>query len=314
MQKNVVVLGGGTGLSYLLKGLKQYPLNITAVVSVSDNGHSSGRLREEFNIPAVGDLRRVIVALSETEPLMEQIFNYRFKTNSDLNGHSLGNLFLAAMSDITENLSSGIELLGKVMNLKGKVLPLTDSNVTLMGKMEDNSIIEGESQITKSPKLIKEVYYKEKPKVNPKVIEAIKKADCIILSMGSVFTSIIPNLLCEEVIKQIDKSKAEIIYTCNIMTQPGETNGFTASDHVKLLNSYLGQRRIDTILLNNGKISEEIAKKYETLEQKDPVKIDKKELNKLGLKIIEKKFVSIENNIIRHNSAQLAFQIFSEIM
>ena len=314
MKKNVVVLGGGTGLSALLKGLKQYPLNITAVVSVSDNGHSSGRLREEFNIPAVGDLRRVIVALSETEPLMEQIFNYRFETTSDLNGHSLGNLFLTAMTDITENLSSGIEALGKVINLKGTVLPLTDSNVTLMGIMQDDSIIEGEAQITECPKLIKKVYYKEKPKVNPKVIESLKKADCIILSMGSVFTSIIPNLLCEEVIKQIDKSKAEIIYTCNIMTQPGETNGFTASDHVKLLNSYLGKRKINTIFLNNGKISEQIAKKYETLEQKDPVKIDKEELNKLGLKIIEKNFVSIENNVIRHNSAKLSFQLFSEIM
>lgn len=314
MKKNVVVLGGGTGLSSLLKGLKQYPLNITAVVSVSDNGHSSGRLREEFNIPAVGDLRRVIVSLSETEPLMEQIFNYRFETTSDLNGHSLGNLFLTAMTDITENLSSGIEALGKVMNLKGTVLPLTDSNVTLMGIMQDDSIIEGEAQITESPKSIKKVYYKEKPKVNPKVIESLKKADCIILSMGSVFTSIIPNLLCEEVIKQIDKSKAEIIYTCNIMTQPGETNGLTASDHVKLLNNYLGKKKINTILLNNGKISEQVAKKYETLEQKDPVKIDKEELNKLGLKLIEKNFVSIENNVIRHNSAKLAFQLFSEIM
>lgn len=314
MRKNVVVLGGGTGLSFLLKGLKQYPLNLTAVVTVSDDGHSSGRLREEFNIPAVGDLRRVIVSLSETEPLVEQLFNYRFQTTSDLDGHTLGNLLLTAMSDITENITSGIEALGKVINLKGKVLPLTDSNVILMGEMKDGSIIEGECNITNCPKEIKKVYYKQNPKVNPKVIEAIKHADCIVLSMGSLFTSIIPNLICDEVISAIDKSNAKIMYVCNIMTQPGETNGYTVSDHIKLLNSYLGKKKVDIAIINNGKLSETLVKKYETLEQKDPVIIDHEELKKLNLTLVEKNFVSIENNVIRHNSAKLSFQIFSEIM
>ncbi len=314
MQKNVVVFGGGTGLSSLLKGLKQYPLNLTAVVTVSDDGHSSGRLRQEFNIPAVGDLRRVIVSMSETEPLVEQLFNYRFSTTSDLDGHTLGNLLLTAMCDITENMTKGIENLGKVLNLKGKVLPLTDSNVILMGKMEDDSIIEGECDITKSNKKIKKIFYKEAPKVNPKVLEAIANADCIILSMGSVFTSIAPNLICKEIIEQIDKSKANIMYVCNIMTQPGETTNFKASDHVKLLNSYLGKRKIDTVIVNNGKLSENLIKKYETLEQKDPVIVDREELKKLNVNLVEKNFVSIENNVIRHNSAKLSFQIFSEIM
>lgn len=314
MRKNVVVLGGGTGLSFLLKGLKQYPLNLTAIVTVSDDGYSSGRLRQEFNIPAVGDLRRVIVALSETEPLVEQLFNYRFSTTSDLDGHTLGNLLLTAMCDITENMTNGIDALGKVINLKGKVLPLTDSNVVLMGEMEDGSIVEGECNITKSPKPIKKVFYKEKPKVNPKVLQALENADCIILSMGSLFTSIIPNLICEEVIKKIDKSKAKIMYVCNIMTQPGETNGYTVSDHIKLLNSYLGKKKIDTVIVNNGKLSDSLVKKYETLEQKDPVIIDHEQLKDLNVNLVEKNFVSIENNVIRHNSAKLSFQIFSEIM
>lgn len=314
MQKNVVVFGGGTGLSSLLKGLKQYPLNLTAVVTVSDDGHSSGRLREEFNIPAVGDLRRVIISLSETEPLVEQLFNYRFSTNSDLNGHTLGNLLLTAMTDITENITQGIESFGKVINMKGKVLPLTDSNVTLMGEMEDGTIVEGEYNITNDNKKIKSVYYKDQPKVNPKVVAAIKRADCIILSMGSLFTSIIPNLLCKEVIKAIDQSKANIMYVCNMMTQPGETADYKASDHIKLLNNYLGKRKVGTVIVNNGKLSNTLIKKYETLEQKDPVIVDHENLKKLNIDLIEKNFVSIEDNVIRHNSAKLSFQIFSEIM
>ena len=313
MKKNIIVFGGGTGLSSLLIGLKQYPLNITAVVSVSDDGKSTGRLRKEFNIPAVGDLRRVIVSLSETEPLFEQLLNYRFSTTSDLNGHTLGNLLLTAMCDITENISDGIETLGKVLNLKGTVLPLTDSNVSLIGEMEDGTTIEGESQITKYPSKIKKIKYKEKPKANIKVLESIRNADCIILSMGSIFTSIIPNLLCDEVIKEIDKSNAKLMYICNIMTQPGETNNYKASDHIKLLNKYLGKKKIDTIILNNGKLNKNLIKKYETLEQKDPVKVDIENLKKLKVKIIDKNFVSIEDNVIRHNSMKLAFHVFSEI-
>ena len=155
MNKKVVILGGGTGLSSLLRGLKQYPLDITAVVSVCDDGSSTGRLREEFNTPAVGDIRKVITSLSETEPLVEELLNYRFKTTSDLNGHAVGNLLLTAMANITGNMSDGIESLSKVLNLKGKVLPLTEDNVILMGRMEDGSIIEGEHNITENLKKIK---------------------------------------------------------------------------------------------------------------------------------------------------------------
>ena len=211
MRKKVAVLGGGSGLSYLLNGLKQYPLDITAIVSVCDNGSSTGILREEFNIPAVGDIRKVLVSLSETEPLVEQLFNYRFKTTSDLNGHAVGNLLLTAVEEMTGSLSEGIEALSKILNLKGKVVPLTEDNVTLMGEMMDGTIIEGEEQLTKDRRTIKRVYYKEKATPTREAIEAIMDADLIILSMGSLFTSIIPNLICDDIVDAMSKSKAKIL-------------------------------------------------------------------------------------------------------
>lgn len=313
-KKKVVILGGGTGLSFLLKGLKMYPLDITAIVSVCDDGSSTGRLREEFNTPAVGDIRKVLVALSETEPLVEELLHYRFKTSSDLNGHAVGNLLLTAMANITGNMSDGIQSLSKVLNLKGKVLPLTEDNVVLVGKMEDGTVVEGEHHITMCNKKIKSVSYKEKPVVTEEALQAIREADAIILSMGSLFTSIIPNLICKEIIKEIDKSTAKITYVCNLMTQPGETDDFTVSDHIKLLNSYLGKRKVDTVILNNKELDKEIVAKYETLEQKDQVIYDKEKLLKMGVNIIEDDLVLYENEIIRHNTLKLAFYIFSELI
>ena len=313
MNKKVVVLGGGTGLSTLLKGLKLFPLDITAIVSVCDDGKSTGRLRKEFNTPAVGDIRRVIVSLSETEPLIEQLFNYRFSTSSDLNEHTVGNILLTALTSITGNMSDGIESLGKVLNLKGNVLPLTEDNVTLIGKMEDDSIVEGEHNITLDKRKIKDVYYKEEPIVNPKAIKAIKEADLIILSMGSLFTSIIPNLICKDMKDAIDSSSAKVMYVCNMTTQPGETDDYKVSDHINLLNRYLGKKKIDVVVVNNGRINEEIAKKYATLEQKDPVKLDPENIDS-SVNIISSNFVSIEDNVIRHNTVKLSSYIFSSLL
>ncbi len=314
MNKKVAVLGGGTGLSSLLKGLKMYPVDISAIVSVCDDGSSTGRLREEFNTPAVGDIRKVLVSLAETEPLVEQLINYRFNTTSDLNGHAVGNLLLTAMNNITGNMADGIEALGKVLNLKGRVIPLTEDCVTLVAKMNDGSIIEGEHLITEANKCIKEVYYKEKAKVSDSALKAIREADLIILSMGSLYTSIIPNLLCKDLVKEIDKSKAKIMYVCNMMTQPGETENFTVSDHVKTLNKYLGKRKIDVVIANNGRIKDELIEKYATLEQKDPVLFDKDNLKKLKVKIVSDNLVSIENDMIRHDTLKLSFYIFSEVI
>ncbi|MGN1029100.1 MAG: uridine diphosphate-N-acetylglucosamine-binding protein YvcK [Bacilli bacterium] len=308
MNKKLVVLGGGTGQSVLLKGLKQFPFDITAVVSVCDDGKSTGKIREEFNIPAVGDIRRVLIALSETEDIVERLVNYRFSSKGDFNGHTVGNLILAALTDIGGNLSSGIKLISEILNMKGEVLPLTDECVTLMGEMEDGEVIEGEHHITLSPKKIKKVFYKEKAKANKEVLEKIKESDAIILSMGSLYTSIIPNLLCKDVVKAIDNSNAKIIYVCNVVTQPGETDNFKASDHVKLLNKYLGKRKVDILITNSEEIDPEIVKIYETQEQKDLVVVDS---NNIKIEHINKPLIKVENNIIRHDNVKLALEIMN---
>ena len=288
MKKKIVVLGGGTGMSSLLTGLKEFPVDITAVVSVCDDGRSTGRLREEFHIPAVGDVRKVLVSLSETDPLVEKLLNYSFKTTSDLNGHKVGNLLLTAMSNMTGNMSEGIEAIGKVLNLKGTVLPLTEDEVVLVGKMTDGSVVEGEHNITLCNKKIKEVYYQDEPKVNKKVIKAIDEADLIILSMGSIYTSIIPNLLCDAVIRAFDK------------------------EHVKIINHYLGRRKISVVVANDGKIDEKSRKRYESLEQKDPVKLDKENLTKV--KLISNDYVTVEDELLRHDTILLSTDIFKYLI
>ena len=313
MKKKVLVLGGGTGLSTLLKGLKQFPIDITAVVSVSDDGKSTGKLRKEFNIPAVGDVRRVLLSLSETEPLFEKLWNYRFEESSTLEGHTVGNLLLTAMIDINGNMSSGMESLGKVLNLKGTVLPFTEDNVTLVAEMHDGSIIEGEENITKYNGQIKDISYKEMPNVNPSVIDAVKDADLIILSMGSLYTSILPNLLGEQMERAIKESNAKIMYICNMMTQPGETDKYTVSKHIEICNKYL-DKKIDVVLANNGEISQEIQEKYLTMEQKDPVRIDKEKLEYLGVESIMNDYVSIEEGVLRHNVDKLALDIYTYLV
>lgn len=314
MKRKVVVLGGGTGSSTLLRGLKEFPIDLTAVVSVCDDGSSTGILREEFNIPAVGDIRRVLVALSETEPLVMELFNYRFKTTSDLDGHTVGNLLLTACSEISGNLSDGIEALSKVLNLKGKVVPLTEDNVVLMGEMADGSIIEGEHNITLNKDAIRRVFYKEEPVPTKEAVKALQEADLIILSMGSLFTSIIPNLICDEIIEAIDESRAKIMYVCNMVTQPGETEKFKVSDHVKLLNQYLGRRKIDVVIANSGSIDEEMARRYESLEQKDPVEFDEKETKSMVRTVISDDYVAVHNNLLRHNVMKLSMHIFGFLL
>lgn len=309
--RKVVIFGGGTGMSTLLSGLKDFPLDITAVVSVCDDGKSTGILRKEFNKPAMGDIRRVLVSLSSTEPLFEELLNYRFKTTSDLDGHTIGNLLLTAASNITCNVSDGIDMLSKVLNLKGKVLPLTEDNIDLIGEMDDGSVVVGEHNITSSIKNVKRVYYNKEVNVSKKVLDAVKEADLIILSMGSLFTSIIPNLICPKIIKELDNSKKEIMYVCNMVTQPGETDNFKVSDHINILNDYLGKHKIDIVVANDGKISSDIALKYSTMEQKDPVLIDKENIY---TKLILNDYVTIKENVIRHNVEKLALDIYSHLV
>ena len=273
MHKKVVVLGGGTGISYLLRGLKDFPLDITAVITVSDNGSSTGKLRKEFNTPAVGDIRKVITSLSEIDDPIKKMLEYRFNTSSDLNGHAVGNLILTSMLQITGSLKEAIFCLSKLLDVHHTVLPISEDNLVLMGKETNGHIIEGEEQITKAHKQFERIYYKDEPKVLDEVIFALKEADLIIFSMGSLYTSILPNIICSDVKKVLKETKAPIMYLCNAVTQPGETDNFTVGDHVSLLNKYLDSKKVDVVVASNTKIAKEIAKKYENEEQKDLLEV-----------------------------------------
>jgi uncharacterized cofD-like protein len=309
--KKVTIFGGGTGMSTLLKGLKEFPLDITSIVSVCDDGKSTGKLRKEFNIPAMGDIRRVMISLSETEPLMEKLLNYRFSSNSELNEHTVGNLLLTAGTQITGNLSDGIKSISRVLNLKGKVIPFSEDNIVLSAIMEDGSIVNGEHYITESPLKIKKVYYEKEPEICDEVFDSIDESDLIILSMGSLYTSIIPNLLSKKIIEKLDKASAKIMYVCNMVTQPGETDDFKVSDHLKVLNSYLGTHKIDIVVANTGSIDKEVAEKYSTLEQKDPVLFDEENID---CDTILNNYVTINDGVIRHNVEKLSLDIYSYLV
>ena len=313
--KKIVVFGGGTGLSYLLKGLKDFPLDITAVITVSDDGRSTGKLREEFHAPAVGDIRKVLSSLSSASDNIKNMLEYRFNTTSDLDGHALGNLILISLLNITGSLKESINELCTLLDIKNKVLPLTeDANVTLMAEMMDGSVIEGEASITKSDKKVKRLFYKEQPEVLDEVKVAIKEADLIIFSMGSLYTSIFPHIISDDIREALDEVKTPIMYLCNIVTQPGETDDFTVSDHVNLINSYLGKHKLDVVIASNSKISDAMALRYANEEQKDPVKIDYPVLSKLDTEFIEADLLTVADNTLKHHSRKLSALIFSYLM
>lgn len=308
--KNVVVIGGGTGLSTLLRGLKLFPINITAIVTVADDGSSTGRLREEFDIPAVGDLRNVLVSLSEVEPLVEDLLQYRFNTYSDLNKHAMGNLLLTAMYNITGSLTDSLSSLSKIFNIKGKVLPFTEDKAVLVAHTLDGEVIEGESNITKAGKHIKYVEYKNKVKVTKEVISAVNNADLIIIGIGSLYTSIIPNLLSATMKRALKNAKAKKMYICNIMSEHGETDGFNVSDCIKQINKYVSKDFIDVVLANNKKVPDNILKLYEE-ENSAQILIDKENIKKMGVKLITSDLLYIKNNQARHDYIKTALEVFT---
>lgn len=312
--KKIVVLGGGTGLSVLLKGLKQFPLDITAIVTVADDGSSSGELRKEFDIFAVGDIRNVLVSLSEVEPLIEELLQYRFNTDNSLNNHPMGNLLLTALYNITGNLTESLRSLSKIFNIKGTILPFTEESPVLIAHTKDGQVIEGESKITKAGKEIDYIEYKEKVKPTKEVIEAIDSADLIIFGIGSLYTSIIPNLLSEEVKQSLISSKAKKMYVCNIMSEHGETDGYKVSDCIKKINSYVKDNVIDVVVVNNKEVPDGIKDRYKE-ETASQIEIDYDTLKDMQVEIIEDELLDINDNlVVRHNPHRTALDIFNYIV
>ena len=313
-RKKIVVLGGGTGTSTVLKGLKYFPVDITAIITVSDDGRSTGRLRKEFYTPAVGDIRHVLSNLSTLPDEVKNIMEYRMSTYSDLNGHSIGNLILTSLYKETGSMRKSIEYMSKLLRVEHTVLPLSEDYLTLMGETDDGEIIEGEEEITLARKHYKRIFYKEQPNILPEVFESIKEADLIILSMGSLYTSILPHLICPEVSKAIADSKAKVMYICNVMTQPGETDKFGVSDHVNTLEKYIGKDRINAVIVSNNILPKELLEKYSTKEQKDQVVIDYENIKKGNYEVIESDLLTTSDGTIKHDSLKLSSIIFHYLM
>ena len=308
----IVAIGGGTGLSTMLKGIKKITNNITAVVTVGDDGGSSGRLREEMGVLPPGDIRNCIAALADDDDLVTKLFQYRFKKNvSELGGHSFGNLFITAMCEITGDMYKAVIESSKVLAIRGRVLPSTLDDMKLVAEMEDGTVIKGESVIPESGKKIKRLF------TDPEhclplddVLTAIREAELIIMGPGSLYTSVLPNLLIKEIAEEIEKSNAKKLYICNVMTQPGETDGFTVSDHVKTILRHVDNRKIiDTVLVNNY-FPEEALEKYRA-ENSYPVLADYDELNKLGVNVFEYRLTDNDSSgYVRHNPSRLMRAVY----
>lgn len=306
-----VAVGGGTGLSMLLSGAKNITNNLTAIVSVGDDGGSSGRLREEMGILPPGDIRHCITALADDEDLVNKLFKYRFKNGEGLEGHSFGNLFLTALYDITGDMVSAVRASSRVLSIRGRVLPATLDDMKLVAEMEDGRIIHGESTIPEAHGKIKRLFTEPANcKALPDVIQAIRDAELIILGPGSLYTSVIPNLLVREISEEIIKSKAKKIYVCNIMTQPGETDNYTVSDHLKALIQHAGSNKIVDAVLVNDYLPEKLAGKYQEAGSY-PVKLDAQEVKKLGIKIFAKKLIQdSREGLVRHSSTRVARAVY----
>lgn len=307
----IVVMGGGTGQPVLLRGLKGYPIDLTAIVTVADDGGSSGILRHDLNIPPPGDIRNVLAALSDVEPLIEGLFQHRFQGGKELSGHALGNLLLAAMTSITGDFVSAIGEMSKVLNVNGKVLPAANQSIVLHAEMDDGTIVSGESKIPDVNKKINRVYLtpEDVKPLNETLIE-IENADIIVIGPGSLYTSILPNLLVPEIGKAVCESKAKKVYICNIMTQPGETINYTASEHIKALYDHIGCSFIDIAIVNNEMIEPAILNRYQ-LENAAPVIYDLEALNSLGLKVISESLVHYDTKVIRHDTEKISNIVFS---
>ena len=300
----IVTIGGGTGLSTMLRGLKRHTSNLTAVVTVSDDGGSSGRLQKELGVLPPGDIRNCLVALADDEALVTDLFRYRFSEGEGLSGHSFGNLFLAAMTGITGNFDQAIKVSSRVLNVKGRVLPATLATARLCATLVDGTVIEGESNISRSTKAIADVFL-DPPFAAPlqEVIDAIRDADAIVLGPGSLYTSIMPNLLVDRIAREVEAANAVKIYVCNVMTQPGETDSFTASAHVKTLLDRANARVCDVVVVND-QLPRKLRDMYAE-EGQLPVEVDTAAIEQLGVRVVRAAVISETQNV-RHDSEKLA--------
>jgi uncharacterized cofD-like protein len=300
----IVTIGGGTGLSTMLRGLKRYSANITAIVTVADDGGSSGRLRRDLGVLPPGDFRNCLVALAEAEPLMDQLFQYRFGEGSDLKGHSFGNLFIVAMGGITGNFEEAIREASRVLAVRGQIMPSTLENVTLCAELTGGTHVVGESQISAANRPIERVYLQpDRPAAFPDAVRAILEADIVVIGPGSLYTSILPNLLVDGIAKAVASTQALRLYVCNVATEPGETDEFRASDHVQALLKQLRGTPLDVVLANNN---QGVALKPESKVQHVAADVDR--INKLGIEVALFDVVD-PNNALRHSPERLAMAV-----
>lgn len=302
---SMVALGGGTGLSSLLKGLKELPVDLTAIVTVTDDGGSSGRLRKELQILPPGDIRNCLVALSRSESLLSRLFQYRFGDGGEIEGHSFGNLFIAAMTGVIGDFGSAVREASNILAIKGHVIPVTNDNVQLIARFDDGSEITGETAICEARKRIEKIdLVPASPKANQEALSAIDDANMVVMGPGSLFTSIIPNLLVPGVAEHINNSDAKVVYICNVMTQPGETDGFSASDHVNAILEKTSLKRIDIVVVNSRRASRSLMERYETKGQFWVAPTVKK-IEDLGIRVLAADML-LQSDLLRHNPNLLA--------
>lgn len=321
----VVAIGGGTGLSMLLRGLKHYvarrrqetdrhPISdLAAIVTVTDDGGSSGRLRREYRTLPPGDIRNCMVALSQDEALLGRLFQYRFNAGRGLRGHSFGNLFLMALSHVTGDFAEAVRFSGEVLAIRGRIFPTTIENVSLEAVMTDGTIVFGETRIARSGKKIRHLRLQPRHvHPLPEVLDAIEQADLILIGPGSLYTSILPNLLVSGVAKAIEASSATRVYIANLMTQPGETSGYSLSDHVRAINKHTRRRLFDWVVASNQPVSLEVARRYHS-RGAEPVLVNVGELQRLGLRCLLDNLLD-ERGVVRHDSERLSQLLIEEFV
>lgn len=315
----IVIIGGGTGLPVILRGLRDQNVDVTAVVTVADDGGSSGVLRNYINVVPPGDIRNALVALSERPKIEKDIFQYRFKSNDRfLAGHAIGNLIIAALSEMKGNIFDAVLELSDLMQINGHIYPVANEPLTLNAEFRDHTTLSGESEITAAHKQIKRVWVTtanadHDPVAMQQVVDAIMDADQIVLGPGSLFTSILPNLMIKNVGEAVKRTKAEVVYICNIMTQKGETDHFTDADHVRVLNSHLGEKFIDTVLVNIQPVPEDYINFQEWNEISQPVKHDFSGLREQGCRVISANFLRLKDNGAFHDRDKVVHELINRL-